>query len=135
MFMGEFLCMFIYGIKCAFSSDRIPPFYNPFVIGLPAIFDLCASCMVFLALTMTAASVLQMLSSFIVIINAIMAVQFLGRKQHFHHWVSLITIVAGVIIVGLVGIRESSSSSESNSEKTTVLGVVLILVSQVITGA
>ena len=126
--------MFIYGIKCAFFSERIPPFHNPFVIGLPAIFDMCSSCMLFLALTMTAASVLQMLGSFIVIINAMMAVQFLGRKQYFHHWVSLVTIVAGVIIVGLVGIRESSSSDLSSEEKTTILGVVLILLSQVLTG-
>ena len=125
--------MFIYFVKVVyFSSERIPPIYNPFVIGLPAIFDLCASSMGFIALTMTAASVMQMLSSFIVIINALMSVYFLGRKQYMHHWVSLIMIVIGVIIVGIVGVSESSKENKSSSESatnTTIFGVLLILCS------
>jgi uncharacterized membrane protein len=55
----------------------------------------------YLALTMVAASIVQMLGGFIVIINALLAIQFLGKKQYAHHWISLIFIIVGVAIVGV----------------------------------
>ena len=61
----------------------------------------------FIALTQCAASIYQMMRGIIVVITAGMAMLFLGRKQYLHHWLSLITIVAGVFIVGLVGVTMS----------------------------
>jgi drug/metabolite transporter (DMT)-like permease len=101
MFAGEFLCMFVYIGKVYFFPHLSSGFQNPFKIGLPAIFDLCASSIGFIALTMVAASILQMLSGFIVIINALLAYWMIGKKQYAHHWVSLVFIVLGVFIVGL----------------------------------
>merc|ERR1711990_1222552 len=51
------------------------------------------------ALTMCAASVYQMMRGVIVVITALMALIFLGKKQYAHNWISLLMIVLGVFIV------------------------------------
>jgi drug/metabolite transporter (DMT)-like permease len=78
----------------------------------------------FVALTLCAASVYQMMRGVIVVITAFMALVFLGRKQYAHHWISLFTIVFGVFIVGIVNITASSGGSGS---ATSVAGIVLLL--------
>lgn len=89
----------------------------------------------FIALTQCAASVYQMMRGVIVIITAILSVLFLGKKQYIHHWSSLLSIIAGVAIVGLVGVKMSQSeSSDSESTPTSALGVLLLLLSQCFTG-
>lgn len=55
----------------------------------------------FVGLGMTAASVYQMMRGAIVIITALMAFLFLGRKQYLHHILSLAAIVTGVALVGV----------------------------------
>jgi len=83
-------------------------------IAIPALFDICGSSLMFVALTMTAASIYQMMSGVIVVITAFMAIQFLGKKQYAHHWVSLFSIVLGVFIVGLVGVMYSNKSATTS---------------------
>ena len=87
----------------------------------------------FIALTMTAASVYQMMRGVIVVITAFMAIKFLGRKQYCHHWISLITIVLGVFIVGLVGVI--ASKQEASASETSMLGILLLLAAQCFTGS
>lgn len=102
------------------------------LIAIPALFDICGSSLMFIALTMTAASVYQMMRGVIVVITAFMAIQFLGRKQYAHHWISLITIVVGVFIVGLVGVM--ASKKEASASETSLLGILLLLAAQCFTG-
>lgn len=84
----------------------------------------------FIALTMCAASVYQMMRGFIVVITAFMAMVFLGRKQFSHHWASLFTIVGGVALVGYVSIMAKGGSSDS----TSITGIVFLLLAQCFTG-
>lgn len=112
MFVGEFFCMIIYGIKKGLFGQRVEEDYvNPVMVAIPACFDICGSTLMFIALTVCAASVYQMMRGVIVVITAFMALWFLGRKQYAHHWVSLFTIVLGVFLVGFVSIMASSHSS------------------------
>lgn len=53
---------------------------NPFTVAIPAMFDICGSSLMFVALTLCAASVYQMMRGVIVVITAVMALIFLGRK-------------------------------------------------------
>jgi len=70
-----------------------------------------------------------------VVITAVMSIVFLGKKQYCHHWTSLVTIVSGVAIVGLVGIYATKDeSADSSQTPTTVLGIVLLLIAQCFTG-
>jgi hypothetical protein len=76
MFVGEFTCMFLYGIKRMFYPAPVQngPDLNPIWIAIPALFDICGSSLMFVALTMTAASIYQMMRGVIVVITAFMAI-------------------------------------------------------------
>ena len=54
-----------------------------------------------IALTMIAASIVQMLRSSVFVFCALMAVFFLNRKLFIHHYSAMATIVIGTIVVGI----------------------------------
>jgi drug/metabolite transporter (DMT)-like permease len=108
---------------------------NPFLLLIPACFDICGSTLMFVALTQCAASVYQMMRGIIVVITAAMSILFLGAKQYTHHWVSLFMIVAGVAIVGIVSVALAKTDAADSSEPaTTLTGVLLLLGAQCFTG-
>jgi drug/metabolite transporter (DMT)-like permease len=74
---------------------------NPLLLAIPASFDIVASTLMNIALTMVAASVYQMLRGMLIIITAIMSIFFLKRKLFRHHWSSMGVIFLGVFLVGL----------------------------------
>ena len=53
---------------------------NPLLLAIPATCDFCASTLMFIALTMVDASVYQMMRGIIVVITALLALIFLGKK-------------------------------------------------------
>ena len=70
-----------------------------------------------------------MMRGIIVFITAGLAVTLLGEKRYRHHWASLVLIVSGVAIVGVVSVSDSSNSDDdSSTTPTSVLGVVLLLI-------
>lgn len=89
----------------------------------------------FVALTQCAASVYQMMRGIIVVITAGMSILFLGAKQYVHHWISLMMIVAGVAIVGIVSVAMGKKDDSADGEpSTTITGVLLLLLAQCFTG-
>jgi drug/metabolite transporter (DMT)-like permease len=159
MFLGEFSCLFVWLIKTGCKGQvelseeedteevplspgqsvakekKLKTKINPFYLAIPASCDFCGSTTMFIALTQCAASVYQMMRGAIVIIAALMSVAFLGAKQYCHHWTSLIVIMAGVAIVGLVSVLESGPSDDSGDETpTSLFGVILLIVAQCFTG-
>jgi drug/metabolite transporter (DMT)-like permease len=77
---------------------------NPLLLAIPACFDIVASTLMNIALTMVAASVYQMLRGMIIIITAVMAIIFLKKKLFRHHWTSIGVIFIGVAMVGLAAL-------------------------------
>jgi len=73
-----------------------------------------------------------MMRGAIVLITALFSVIFLGRKQHFHHIVSLLLITAGVFLVGYSGIKESAK--EGAGGETKPFGIILLLIAQCFVG-
>lgn len=59
MFVGELFCLAVYGMKRMIASEGPSgrEGLNPAVVAFPAMFDICGSSMMFVALTMCAASV------------------------------------------------------------------------------
>ena len=60
MFIGELFCLMLYGIKRMCASADGPSGregLNPLTVAFPAMFDIMGSSMMFIALTMCAASV------------------------------------------------------------------------------
>lgn len=115
MFLGEFVCFGLLGIKRIIYGDPnkasgVPlspggakaiekkklSNINPLLLAIPASCDFTASTLMFISLTMVPAAVYQMMRGIIVVITAFLSVVFLKKKLYRHHWTSLIFIVLGV---------------------------------------
>lgn len=78
---------------------------SPFLMAIPASCDFAGSTLMFIALTMTPASVYQMIRGFVNVVTPILSIIFLKRKQYLHHWTGITCIVIGVAEVGWVAIK------------------------------
>jgi drug/metabolite transporter (DMT)-like permease len=96
--------------------------------------DLTSSTLMFIALTMVAASVYQMMRGLIVLITALMSIMFLGRKLYRHHWTALTLIMVGIILVGLAAVFYGEDDEESFTKGQTILGIVFLLGAQIAHG-
>jgi drug/metabolite transporter (DMT)-like permease len=112
MFVGEFACLGIYALKKAWNrnEESLDPtkaykMVNPLKLFIPALFDVIASTMSFVALVQCSASVYQMMRGTIVVMTAGLSVVFLKKKQFFHHQISLFSIVIGVFIAGMASVN------------------------------
>ena len=106
---------------------------SPLLLAIPAAFDFTASSLMFIALTMTPASVYQMMRGFVTVITAFMSMIFLKKKQYRHHWLGLVCIVLALAEVGYVAIAFSKDDS-ANLVGSVALGIVLLIIAQVFAG-
>lgn len=122
MFIGELLCLLLFVIKQSIygRSENKTDLKTDMMLAIPAIFDIISTSLMFIGLTTVAGSVYQMMRGFVVVITAFMALIFLGRKQYIHHWVSLLSIVMGIVIVGIVSTQSSKNDDSSNMSGTSV---------------
>jgi drug/metabolite transporter (DMT)-like permease len=69
-----------------------------------------------IATTMIAQSVVQMLRSTIFVYCALMGLFFLKKKLYRHHWTSMITIIVGVVLVGIgyMTVKQDDKTYTSN---------------------
>jgi drug/metabolite transporter (DMT)-like permease len=79
------------------------------MFAIPAVFDIIASTLNNVALTMVAGSVCQMMRGLKIAITAFMSVLFLKRKLYRHHWSSVVVIFVGLILVGVAVLTGSNS--------------------------
>ena len=142
MFMGELLCLIVYGCKLLYlkrqqkeisqtessapSENKLKENINPLLLAIPACFDIVASTMMNIALTMVAASVYQMLRGMKIIITAGLSIVFLKKKLYRHQWTSILIIFIGLILVGIAVLLSSNNGIE-----TKPLGVIILLVATV----
>ena len=107
---------------------------NPCLLAIPAAFDFTASSLMFIALTMTPASVYQMMRGFVTVITALMSIVFLKKKQYRHHWTGLVLIMLALAEVGYVAIALGDNEDEG-LVGSIALGIALLLLAQVFAGA
>lgn len=155
MFFAEFCCLGVFKIWEWYSNrqyggrDKNPEIIearqkgqntevNVLLIALPACFDIIGSSLMFLALTMIAASVYQMMRGVLVFIIAIMSVLFLKRTLYRHHWSSLFIILIGLILVGASPLiypgKSDPDEDDDNTVYEAILGISLIIVAQLFSG-
>eukprot|EP00727_Mastigamoeba_balamuthi_P006182 m51a1_g2183 putative transmembrane protein c2orf18 homolog (429) ;mRNA; f:106021-107785 len=157
MFWGEFLCLL------AFITTRLAPWESekkaeerkpmswldklaPILI-VPTFLDLLGSSIAGIGLLYCTASVWQMLRGSIIVFTCILSTIFLKRKTPAYRWFAIAITICGLILVGLSSVfnTKSKSSDKSGSKSDddddteqsagkTVLGIFLVLISQLISG-
>jgi len=137
MFVGELMCLPAFFLKTYLNNrnqkidpelpampqgdfimvdgKRLKTKINPLLLAIPACFDIVASTMMNIALTLIAASVYQMMRGMIIIITSLMSIMFLKARLFRHHWSSLATIFIGVFMVGLSSFLSDDSTGKSTS--------------------
>eukprot|EP00731_Ephydatia_muelleri_P033902 Em0041g15a len=107
--------------------------FNPLVWAIPAMCDLCGTSMMYLGLTWTYAASYQMLRGSVVIFTGLLSVALnLGNKLKTHHWVGMVTVIVGLVVVG-VGDYVFYRGGSSVLDKYMVLtGNMLIVLAQII---
>jgi drug/metabolite transporter (DMT)-like permease len=66
-----------------------------------------------------------MMRGLIVLVTAAMSMIFLGKKQYRHHYISLLTIVIGIVLVGFASLTKTA---DANTTETKPIGIILILI-------
>ena len=118
------------GDKSTTSSEISVPF-PPAIFALPALCDMLGTCTMYAGLTMTHASVFQMLRGSVVVFTGVLSIAFLGRRLAAHHWAGMALVTAGAFLVGLssvLGRPDSGAMQPSNP----FLGNILVVLAQVL---
>ena len=142
MFVGELMCLFVYLGDRAINVPQIPKppapkkpgikaKLGPLIFALPAAIDLCGSTLMMIGLGLTYASVYQMLRGSLVVVVALYSVVFLKRTLFRHHYVGVVCVTGGVLIVGLGSVFIGGASSHASNP---ALGAILIVVAQFVEG-
>ncbi|KAK8797103.1 hypothetical protein WA158_004313 [Blastocystis sp. Blastoise] len=107
-----------------------------FMIIVPALCDLVATCLLNLGLFWISASIWQMLRGSMIIFSALISIIFLKKRYAAYEWISIASVVIGLVIVAcasLINFGDSNSSSlVSGNTSETVFAIVLILFSQLV---
>lgn len=144
MFFGEFLCLLFFKLAYRYHVKRQYPIedspivkgnqqFNPFLFFVPAMFDMVATTLMYIGLTMTFASSFQMLRGAVIIFTAIFSKMFVHRQVSVRHWLGIFTIIIGLATVGISDLLSTDSNSKSANQ--IILGDSLILFAQIITAA
>jgi len=140
MFLGEFLCLLAFhasllrGRMTGKEVEKAKPF-NRFVLLLPALCDMTATSTMYVGLSLTDASIFQMLRGSVVIFTGVFRVVFLKKKLAPHHWLGMFFVMAGTAVVGttsLIPACSSGSSSSGTDQSKATLGNILIIFAQII---
>jgi len=130
MFIGEFSCLLVYWYKnCQKGADAQKKTFSPWVFFIPAMCDMTATSIMYIGLSLTYASVYQMLRGSVVIFTGIFSVVFLKRRLQSFHWVGMVLVLIGLAFVGLSSVVGSSSD---DSAPDPILGDILVVAAQLI---
>ncbi|PWY97202.1 hypothetical protein BCV70DRAFT_203090 [Testicularia cyperi] len=112
---------------------------------MPALCDICGTTLMNVGLLFTPVSIYQMTRGALVLWVGVFSVIFLRRHLHLFQWLSLVSVMMGVSVVGLSGtILKAPDASPSGANDAddelpetaqALLGVLLILFAQLFTAS
>jgi len=133
MFLGEMLCLgaFRYSLWRERADGKVVErkAFSPVILLAPACCDLAATSLMYVGLTLTYASVFQMLRGSVVIFTGILSVLFLKRKMQPFHWVGMFLVLIGLGCVGLSSVLDGGSSKNAPDP---IRGDVLVIAAQLV---
>ncbi|KAH6932800.1 hypothetical protein HPB50_009597 [Hyalomma asiaticum] len=148
MFLGELSCLlafrivFFYYTRKAKAGEAVelPPSvtgsrdFNPLIFLPPAMCDLVGTSIMYIGLNLTYASSFQMLRGAVIIFTGLLSVAFLGRRLRTYEWIGILTVMCGLVVVGLSDILFPDSHA-TKGPNSIITGDLLIVLAQVITAS
>ncbi|XP_061563009.1 solute carrier family 35 member F6 [Cololabis saira] len=137
MFLGEFSCLAVFYILLCHDRRSPEPkmnpgqSFNPLLFFPPAMCDMTATSIMYVALNMTSASSFQMLRGAVIIFTGLLSVAFLGRRLEPSQWLGIFITILGLVIVGLSDIV-SGHKDDSHKMSEIITGDLLIIMAQII---
>ncbi|XP_054474485.1 solute carrier family 35 member F6 [Anoplopoma fimbria] len=137
MFLGELSCIAVFYILLCHDRRRpepkmnAGPSFNPLLFFPPAMCDMTATSLMYVALNMTSASSFQMLRGAVIIFTGLLSVAFLGRRLVTSQWVGIFTTILGLLIVGLSDFF-SGHQDDTHKLSDIITGDLLIIMAQII---
>lgn len=110
------------------ENKPIMPWYYACI---PVLFDLGATPLSMIGLSMVAGSVYSMMRGMIVVFAALLSFIFLKRWYHRHHLTGILFIVIGIVLVGYGAIHKKEDNEEGAS--TSIVGIIMIVTGQIFT--
>ncbi|KAM7395208.1 hypothetical protein PAMA_006797 [Pampus argenteus] len=136
MFLGEFSCLAVFYILLCYDRRSPEPkmnagqSFNPLLFLPPAMCDMTATSIMYVALSMTSASSFQMLRGAVIIFTGLLSVAFLGRRLLTSQWLGIVITILGLVIVGFADFFSGNKDEHKISDVIT--GDLLIIMAQVI---
>ena len=137
MFLGEMSCIGVFALWYYYRKLRHldmkkfgPQNFLPFVWAIPASCDLLGTSTMYVGLTWTYASSFQMLRGSVIIFTGLLSVAFLGTRLKVQHWLGMVIVICGLVLVGLGDLLFTKDTTQS---KYVLAGDLLIVLAQVIT--
>ncbi|XP_074540634.1 solute carrier family 35 member F6 [Halichoeres trimaculatus] len=136
MFLGELSCLGVFYILLCHDRRSPEPklnraqSFNPLLFFPPAMCDMTATSLMYVALNMTSASSFQMLRGAVIIFTGLLSVAFLGRRLVPSQWFGICITILGLVIVGLADFFSGHKDEHKLSDVIT--GDLLIIMAQVI---
>ena len=138
MFAGEASCLVVFQIVYYYHKvvkNNVSQFgaqgFSRLVFVIPAFCDVLGTSIVYVALNLTYVSSFQMLRGSVIIFTALLSVAFFGSRLQPYHWVGMLMVVIGLMVVGL-GDRFGENINGSNDVRSVLTGDLLIVISQII---
>ncbi|XP_045160794.2 solute carrier family 35 member F6-like isoform X2 [Mercenaria mercenaria] len=103
------------------------------IVVVPTCCDLVGTSLAGIGLVYVDASVWQMLRGSIIIFAGILSKIFLKRKLKLTHWLGMIMVMIGLVLVGCSSVFKSQDHKTAGSK--TLLGILLILGSQIVSAS
>ncbi|KAM9420645.1 solute carrier family 35 member F6-like isoform 1-T1 [Salvelinus alpinus] len=137
MFLGELSCLAVFHMLLCHDRRRPEPkmntgqSFNPLLFLPPALCDMTATSIMYVALNMTSASSFQMLRGAVIIFTGLLSVAFLGRRLVASQWTGIFVTILGLVMVGLADFI-SGNKDDSHKLSEVITGDLLIIMAQVI---
>lgn len=118
------------------EQEEKKPEINKFLLAIPGFLDTCSTGLANIGLILLPASIYQMLKGSLIVMTFLMS-KFIVRNKHTcDHYVAIPVSTTGVVLVGLsayLNADEKTDDGGNNSDaKTTLLGIVLMLIAMFI---
>lgn len=107
--------------------------FNPLIFWVASIFDMLSTCLSYFALNLTTASSFQMLRGSVMVFTALFSILFLGKRLKLMQWLGILTVVSGLVVVGVSDLLFDKSPEGNHSSGEKVLGIGLILLGMIFT--